>query len=502
MPNDFAIFDLVDNKISRGLLNEALDLMEPYRNDSTKDTYFWALYKSSLIYNQTENFDKFMELSETCCFVLETSDISFRTAKLQLHELRINFLMTQVKNFKEDLDRWLSLKPSGHNFEELIRIGAIKRPDTQEFLEPDKTIICPIKKNNDDRGRICRISNPHHAISTEVPELNVVPQISIFENADYFTNGREFLIHKNGKYVSCSPVSLHLIDQFNRYREINVGAIQLKGTAISVSDIFSLPNYCHWTLDWAPRLFLCAKYYKKPDWVCMTMEQASYHEQFFEMTDTVKPWRWITNMGVRWLKFDEVVMVSNDTISQTHPAFQGSRDILNLIRDAGDDIAQRYFSTYPKQNINKSSRIYVDRSDVGGREILNNDEFLAVMKEYQIDSVSLTGMPLGVQLNLFKQCQFVIGVHGAGLTNIAYMGKGAVVLEILNSQFGSRAYSVLASRSGLDYYYMSCPTTAHGEIWSGDRPLQHQLLADSAIWVDVEVLRRALNGIFLEHEKN
>jgi capsular polysaccharide biosynthesis protein len=56
-----------------------------------------------------------------------------------------------------------------------------------------------------------------------------------------------------------------------------------------------------------------------------------------------------------------------------------------------------------------------------------------------------------------QQCKLLIGVHGAGLTNMMFMQKGNKVLELRKRDDKyNNCYFGLASACELDYYYLSC----------------------------------------------
>jgi capsular polysaccharide biosynthesis protein len=57
-------------------------------------------------------------------------------------------------------------------------------------------------------------------------------------------------------------------------------------------------------------------------------------------------------------------------------------------------------------------------------------------------------------VGLFSQARIVIGLHGAGLTNVAWCPPGGRLLEIFPSESIPSYYWVLASQVGVDYYYL------------------------------------------------
>ena len=57
----------------------------------------------------------------------------------------------------------------------------------------------------------------------------------------------------------------------------------------------------------------------------------------------------------------------------------------------------------------------------------------------------------------------IVGVHGAGLANLAFASKGAVVYELFSEQFQPDMYERLSLLAGLDYYKIVCEVSEPGK---------------------------------------
>jgi capsular polysaccharide biosynthesis protein len=87
------------------------------------------------------------------------------------------------------------------------------------------------------------------------------------------------------------------------------------------------------------------------------------------------------------------------------------------------------------------------------------------------------------QATLCSRAHFLIGNHGAGLTNMLFMASGGSVLEFRKkADAKNNCYFSLASALGLDYFYQTC---------SSDTPEEDPNTAD--IIVDVSALERNLD---------
>lgn len=98
-------------------------------------------------------------------------------------------------------------------------------------------------------------------------------------------------------------------------------------------------------------------------------------------------------------------------------------------------------------------RIYVSRGDASVRRVLNEDEVMATLERYGFECLNFSDKSMDFQFQTFAQSSFVIGPHGAGLSNIMFCPEHAKVIEIVPSSFreGATSYAALSELFGLDY---------------------------------------------------
>lgn len=98
-------------------------------------------------------------------------------------------------------------------------------------------------------------------------------------------------------------------------------------------------------------------------------------------------------------------------------------------------------------------KIYISRAKASRRRIVNEEELLGYLAPLGYRPVWLEDLSFVEQISLFAQAQRVIGMHGAGLTNILWCPPGSRVLEIFPSASIATYYWVLANHVGMDYHY-------------------------------------------------
>ena len=108
------------------------------------------------------------------------------------------------------------------------------------------------------------------------------------------------------------------------------------------------------------------------------------------------------------------------------------------------------------QDLGHSKRkIYVSRANTYRRKISNESELLPIFNKYQFEIIFPENLRFEDQIKLYYSSSVLIGLHGAGLTNMMFMQPGSIVIEIrrkgdaLNNCFFS-----MASDLNLNYFYL------------------------------------------------
>ena len=92
------------------------------------------------------------------------------------------------------------------------------------------------------------------------------------------------------------------------------------------------------------------------------------------------------------------------------------------------------------------------------RNITNNNEFTELLDKYKFTKVALEKLSLSEQIDLFKDSQIIIGVHGAGLTNIVFTSPESTIIEITAKWKKNVDYWISASYSSLNYHLIESNT--------------------------------------------
>lgn len=107
-----------------------------------------------------------------------------------------------------------------------------------------------------------------------------------------------------------------------------------------------------------------------------------------------------------------------------------------------------------RERIDAGSNVYISRSKAVERQVVNEDEVMDTLSEYDFRRYHLEDLSVEENVTLFNQADIVIGAHGAGLTDLLYCDDGTVI-----ELFGSKVmgpYQRLSETMDLEYEKLEC----------------------------------------------
>lgn len=105
----------------------------------------------------------------------------------------------------------------------------------------------------------------------------------------------------------------------------------------------------------------------------------------------------------------------------------------------------------------RSGRVYVSRERTARRRLVEPDRVLGLLAGSGFETVRAEDLTFAEQVALASRTEILMGVHGAGLSNMLFMPEGAHVIELSNPRYPSPAFYALAAALGLRYWLV------HGE---------------------------------------
>ena len=97
-------------------------------------------------------------------------------------------------------------------------------------------------------------------------------------------------------------------------------------------------------------------------------------------------------------------------------------------------------------------RLYVSRGDnTNQRVLLNESKLLKQLSCRGFKSLELSELSFDEQVDLFSRAEAVIGVHGAGLSNLVFAPAGCLVTEIAGQSYCPNMFEEIATHRCHNY---------------------------------------------------
>lgn len=140
-------------------------------------------------------------------------------------------------------------------------------------------------------------------------------------------------------------------------------------------------------------------------------KQVQYVKDFFE-TDYAKKWNWLFVGHQDYVYLDKAFIVKS--FANVEEQFLLAKEIYKSERKTGN------------------RKIFLDRLQGGnGRLLKNRDEIIPIVKDFGFEVVTTEGMTVYEQKAIFETASVILGIHGAGLTNMFFRyPENCTILEL------------------------------------------------------------------------
>lgn len=263
---------------------------------------------------------------------------------------------------------------------------------------------------------------------------------------------------------SRAPTELHLRHPVSRH---------IPGLTASVFGTVAIAsgNYGHWMIDGLSRLLLMQQSTRLSDIDSIATPTFKYDFQQESLKALgFKPEQFVQIPALECVQFDELLCTSapRGTSSTLCPGW----------------IVDEYRQLIPKQEQTpaRKKRLYISRKDASSRNLVNEDEVIAVLEQYDFESIELSKFNFLEKIALFQHAECVVGLTGAGLTNTMFCDKGTKFMELFPPSFVHYLYSSIAAHLNLDYQHLTlknASSLSRFNKYYGDLHLNTDLLEQS-----------------------
>jgi len=184
-------------------------------------------------------------------------------------------------------------------------------------------------------------------------------------------------------------------------------------------------GYFHWMAEVAARLAYFRPLIRDRGWDVLVADHGlSFVDETLDLLglgDRVHRLRGAARLD-RWLLADSFYRPGNAVLSPL--VSQGMQTLLQPVLDRPRPAGGR--------------RLFVSRSDARWRKVVNEAEIMPVLERFGFQRILPGKLSLAEQATLFRDAEVVLGPHGAGLTNVAFMGPDTLLIEL----FGENGFLV------------------------------------------------------------
>jgi hypothetical protein len=295
-----------------------------------------------------------------------------------------------------------------------------------------------------------------HPLATPVPVhfRQRRRNIMVFRDVDVWPES-SLVLTRSGNVVRESALSNYRVRRLiEEGRERRRKRISIEGPC-TVIEQGSMDNHYHWHIDILPRLYsLHHPSLLSLSTITLLITDRVGEERFQTVERLIPPQvrveRVPSTSVVRTDRFIHLPYLSDDWAGYLPREYlEFFREKMNVCSDAENG------------GVGPRRRLFVSRADADVRRLLNEEEVTRQLARLGFEVYVPGHHTLGEQIDAFSDAEVIVGMHGAGLTNMLY-SNNAKVLEIRPSNYpGLNHFRLLAAALGHEYANLDFGTIFH-----------------------------------------
>jgi hypothetical protein len=196
-------------------------------------------------------------------------------------------------------------------------------------------------------------------------------------------------------------------------------------------------NFFHWMMECLPRLAVLEKYIKLFDGIIIPGESRPFHHES------------LLALGIDNKCLFEASTRSHLKVEHLFTTDYSARD--NPPSWLHEWYKEKFIQPLAVK-VKPGRKVYISRADAMRRKASNCDELEKMVSALGFEVVTLSQLSFIEQAKVFHTSDFIVGEHGAGLTNLVFCRKGTKVIEILNAFWMYPCFYAIAVSAGLEYH--------------------------------------------------
>ena len=210
------------------------------------------------------------------------------------------------------------------------------------------------------------------------------------------------------------------------------------------ADSFTPNNYCHFVVDHLPRILWMQQLRDAKVFGAFEISMSKYQKAYFELAKIRRGN--ILSLERHKLYRVEKLKVMNTSGTDFMHCFNGGNEAYAMpVMDLAN------LPIVQKQKVKTSKKIALVRPKELGRSFTNNDEVISALKKSGFTLIDPGSHSVVEQIAMMQRADFVLGIHGAALTNIIFCKPRTKVLEVFPPLYGTLAFYTISLAADLEY---------------------------------------------------
>ena len=244
----------------------------------------------------------------------------------------------------------------------------------------------------------------------------------------------------------------------------------IDGLVIPIADDVRPLNYCHWLVDWLPRLAFIGMQARRRDVYVVTTPLMAQFQRESLVKCGFDESRIIGLTDFETIRARDLLVPSDFFDFDYHPAHKAAPWAISYLRSM---LGMNSILSGKKHDISVGKKIYISRRDADRRFIVNENDLIDVLTDFGYTTVTLSDAPLSEQISIFANASHIVSLHGAGLANFLFCSHDTSLLEIFPHTYGTPSFYVIAA--GVENTYR---TYVANEISAGERAQADDIFID------------------------
>jgi len=246
-------------------------------------------------------------------------------------------------------------------------------------------------------------------------------------------------------------------------------------------------QYFHWIMDCLPKIWLLKNYLPRMPKIALGSTFGNFQAASLALYG-IDYEQCVQLQPNRVIRFERAIIPAFEFVEPLktrRPGFESGVWNVGWSHEFLADLRERAILTC-KKALDSKLRIFVSRSDAEHRKLINEPALLDFLLQEGFTVVTPGEHSFAQQIEIFAGASVIVGVHGAGLTNLVWAAPGCTVIELAPDGLQDVGYRFTSQLCGHQFGTILC------------RALEHPRgLAYSDIEVDLNAVRRAFRELSL-----